>query len=334
MAIFSFKELDGEKRLQVYDFIKEANELFDKSFVDMEKFYLSEVFNNGDTLIVSFYDNKILGTIGVIIKEVPIKGEAFITEIFMNKDFLDYSLKAYGEHIVNELLHRAINICEEHGANKISLGIKNKLSFLEGYILDNDFFKTHEAIIMKYTKKEKPQVDMQQSSLEAKGEEEIISNAVNTNMETKPRRDEDANIDLLPLSEETLEEFMAIHNDGFKETPNAATLSINETRELFHGYMGNEDFIGIVKWEKQSIGVYMLAIADNVGWIDNIAILEEFRSKNFGKLLLNKSIDLLKHKDVESIKLLVMSSNTLAYKFYKKYGFEEEQVYSTWYEKN
>lgn len=334
MAIFSFKELDSEKRLQVYDFIKEANELFDKSFEEMEKFYLSEVFNNGDTLIVSFYDNKILGTIGVIIKEVPIKGEAFITEIFMNKDFLDYSLKAYGEHIVNELLHRAVNICEEHGANKISLGIKNKLSFLEGYILSNDFFKTHEAIIMKYTKKEKHQVNTLQCSLETEGKEETKSHPLNPLIETKPHSDEEACVELLPLNEETLEKFMNIHNAGFKDTPNAATLSLNETRELFHGYKGSEDLIGIVKWEKQSIGIYMLAIADNVGWIDNIAILEEFRGKSFGKLLINKCIDLLRCKGLENIKLLVMSSNTIAYKFYKNYGFEEEQTYSTWYEKN
>lgn len=309
MGVFSFRELDDLKRLQIYEFIKEANEFFNKSFEGMKKFYLSEVFNYGESLFVSFDENKIVGTIGIITKEIPIKGEAFITEIFLNQDFLDCSLKVYGQHIVNELIQKAVDICEKHKAEKITLGLKNKLDFLAGYVFQNGFVKTHEAIIMKYEAKD---------------------DAKKKNMDIQNKN----SFKLVPLSEKTLEEFTIIHNEGFRGTPNGSNLSVDETRELFNGYIGNEELIGIVKAGDNSIGIYMVTVDEKVGWIDNIAILEEFRDQGYGKVLINECINLLKNKQINSIKLLVMSSNTVAYKFYKNYGFIEEQVYSTWYEKD
>jgi len=303
VGIFSFKDLDGLKQLEVYEFIKEVNDVFNKTFEELKKFYLGEVFNNGEVLYVSFDEGKIVGTIGAITKEISIKGEAFITELFINKDFLDCSSQGYGEHIINELLNKAIDTCESYKAGVITLGFKPKLSYLEGYISNLGFEKTHEAIIMKYAHDNKDK-------------------EVNLN-----------HIEFEPLKEENLEEFMEVHNKGFSGTTNAANLSVEEVKDYFKDYKGNEELIGIVKSEGETIGMYMLAVIDNVGWIDNIAILKDYRSKGLGKSLVNKCIERLKSREVETIKLLVMSSNNVAYSFYKNYGFEEETVYSTWYQK-
>jgi len=303
MGIFSYKDLDEVKQLEVYEFVKEVNEVLSKTFEELKKFYLGEVFNYGEDLYVSFDEDKVVGTIGVITKEIPIKGEAFITELYINKDFLDYTSKEYGEHIINELLNKAVQICENHKAEVITLGFKPKLSYLEGYVSNIGFNKTHEAIIMKYAKEN---VDK---------EEKLNS------------------IELEPLKEENIIEFMEAHNKGFSGTTNAANLSLEEVQDFLKDYKGNEELIGIVKSEGKTVGMYMLAVIDNIGWIDNIAILEEYRTKGLGKVLIAKCIECLKNREVETIKLLVMSSNAVAYSFYKNYGFEEEVVFSTWYQK-
>ncbi len=304
MGIISFDKLKKDNYKEVYEFIKERGSAFISSLEAMENFYLGEAFEGGTNLFLAFQGNVIVGTMGVITKEVPIKKEAFITEIYLREEFSDNSFKSFGKASIDSLLERCIIICEKCKASKITLGFKNRLKFLEPYILSRGFNKAHEAIIMKY---KKTYEDVERE---------------NTN-----------ELNLIPLEESTLEEFVEVHNQAFKDTTNGANLSLAEAQELLLQYNEYRELIGIVKKAENTIGIYMLAMVDKVGWIDNIGILEKYRGKGYGKALMNKSISKLLSYNPMDIKLLVMSSNNIAYSFYMDYGFMIDEIFSLWYEK-
>ena len=65
--------------------------------------------------------------------------------------------------------------------------------------------------------------------------------------------------------------------------------------------------------------------------IDNIFVLEEYRSNGIGSMLLAYLINVAKNKKVVNITLEVRVSNSVAIGLYKKYGFIEEAIRKYYY---
>ena len=57
----------------------------------MTKIYESDTFNDGNTVFIAFDNGKIKGSIALITKEISIKGEAFITDIYVEREI--YTMK-------------------------------------------------------------------------------------------------------------------------------------------------------------------------------------------------------------------------------------------------
>jgi ribosomal protein S18 acetylase RimI-like enzyme len=63
-----------------------------------------------------------------------------------------------------------------------------------------------------------------------------------------------------------------------------------------------------------------------VGYLDLIVVDKEHRKKGVSKLLFNKVAEIFREQKLEYIKLSFQTSNKLANKVWKKYGFKEFRV--------
>ena len=70
------------------------------------------------------------------------------------------------------------------------------------------------------------------------------------------------------------------------------------------------------------IAIYCNDYDSYIGYLTMIIVRKGYRSKGFGKLLVNSAIDLLKELKFKKLRLEVFKSNNKAYLLYKKLGFE------------
>ncbi|HEY8891081.1 MAG TPA: GNAT family N-acetyltransferase [Clostridium sp.] len=74
------------------------------------------------------------------------------------------------------------------------------------------------------------------------------------------------------------------------------------------------------------IGKIHISITDNEGFIYGFGVLPKFRSKGYGREILNSALDLLNKKNVDNIYLEVATENKTALGLYEDCGFEEISV--------
>ena len=141
-------------------------------------------------------------------------------------------------------------------------------------------------------------------------------------------------MELKPLCISNSQEYMNIHNEAFKDSPNGGTIDEVEVKDYIVQNANNEDLIGLCFAENKPCGIYELSTNENIGWIDILAVAPKYQNKGIGQTLLVKCIQKLWEKNVDEIKLLVITSNEIAVKLYKDNGFEEEKIFSYWFEKN
>jgi len=311
MEIKQFKVISTLEREELYNFIKNTDLTYNKTYIEMIKAYESDTFNEGSNVFILFDSGQIKGSIAVITKEISIKGEAFITDIYVKRDnisnedaCLNSSVKILNTEVcLRFLIERAFEYCNICSATVVKIGIRESETHLITYINKLEFVHIYDAVIMKYRK--------------------------NKNMDLKVNSD----IELIPLSILNSHEYMNIQNEAFKNSPNGGTIDEAEVKDYIVQYANNEDLIGICSAQKKPCGIYELSIDENVGWIDTIGIAPSYQSKGLGKTLISKCIEKLYGKGLDEIKLLVITSNDIAMTMYKNIGFEEEEVFSYWFEK-
>ena len=356
MEIKQFNVLSTLQKRELYNFIQSTDLTYNKTYIEMIKIYESDTFNEGNSVFILFHGGKIKGSAAVITKEIDIKGEAFITDIYVQRknisnediylnntlnhhlgclninDFrrgskrshkcnfpfsmqtprievwkfpCEMSLKVLNTEIFLQfLIERAFEYCNICNARSVKIGVRESETHLIPYINKLGFMHIYNAVVMGNRKVEKMVLQ------------------VNNEME------------LIPLSIFNSQDYMNIQNEAFKNSPNGGTIDEVEVKDYIVKYANNEDLIGIGIFEKKPCGIYELSIDENTGWIDILAIAPRYQNKGLGKALLAKCIKKLYEKNIDEIKLLVITSNDIAVKMYKEIGFEEEKVFSYWFEKN
>lgn len=297
--IKSFNELSKDLKENLYNLILQCDKSYTKTFDEMTDFFESDVFKFGNQILTIVDDRNIVAVIGVITKEIRNCGVGYITETYFNFGIIENCEKQF-----EVLLKKAIDICRKEMAIEISLGIKSNIFEIEKFFVRYGFIKKYDAIVMKY------------------------------NVIKKLKYIKNSNIILKKLELKNLDVFVELYNKSFKKSINAATITKDDAREFLEIYKENEKLLGIIYEKNIPIGIYMLAEVDNIGWIDNIGILEEYRGRGIGRQVLYKFIDGFIAKDILTMRLLVMSSNNGAFELYKDIGFEEDYIFSKWYVKN
>ena len=311
MEIKQFNLISSLEKKELYNFIKSTDLTYNKTFIEMNKIYESDTFNEGNSVFVLFYKGKIKGSAALITKEISINGEAFITDICVGKENVEnenISLKSTFkisniEMFLQFLIETLVNYCNKFIYKNIKVGIRESEIYLIPLINKLKFNHIYDAVIMRY-KEDK-------------------------NMHLKV----DKEIELRPLCILNSHEYMNIHNETFKNSPNGGTIDEVEVKDYIVQYANNEDMIGICYFEKNPCGIYELSIDGNTGWVNTLAITPKVQNSGLGSSLIMKCIGKLYEKKLNEIKLLVITSNNIAVKLYKSSGFEEESVFSYWFEK-
>lgn len=295
MKIYSFADLTEMQRRKLYDFIiKFGSNYYFNTYDEYIEVYKGVVFNKGTTFYSLWDMDRIKGTIGLITKDVCNKGEVFITAInILEHDKSDFKI----------LLEKCIADSIKVGSQKLKLGIQSNKEYLIPAVEAVGFSKVYEAIILKLN-----------------------------SSENLKRVKSNQNISFKNLSKENKLDFKDVHNKGFLNSPNGAMLTNEQIDEMLLKNKQNPNLVGICYLNHEAVGIYELKTVNEVGWIEAIAIAPKWHGKGLGKILLKNAVDCLYDLGIEEIKLMVISSNKIAYKLYLKYGYREEKVTSYWFE--
>ena len=260
MYIKQFKELSSPQKKELYDFIKSIDFTYNKSYIEMTKIYESDTFNDGKTIFIVFHNGKIKGSAALITKEISIKGEAFITDVYVEVE--------NGEIFLRFLIETIVECCNFYNARSIKIGVREGETDLIPYINKLKFNHIYDAVIMKY-----------------KGDKNIALEGNN-------------DIKLEPLSISNSKQYMGIQNEAFKNSPNGGTIDELEVKDYIVQYANNKDLIGLCFHQEKPCGIYELSISGNVGWIDIIGIAPEHQGKGLGTKLITECIKKLGKKNL------------------------------------
>jgi GNAT superfamily N-acetyltransferase len=134
-----------------------------------------------------------------------------------------------------------------------------------------------------------------------------------------------------------LESFMydAIFIPEGEEKPSRDVLAYPEILRYYDNFGREGDYCIVAEYEGQIIGTVWTRLFspdnESYGYIDSftpevaMAVIEEYRNKGAGKLLLSEMLKLIKTKGYKQISLSVDTDN-FAYEMYKKFGFVDIQL--------
>jgi ribosomal protein S18 acetylase RimI-like enzyme len=295
MKIKQFELLSAVQKKELYDFIKNTDLTYNKSFIEMNNIYASDTFNDGGSVFILFHKDEVVGSAAVITKEISIKGEAFVTDVYVSRENVEVNLCF--------LMEKIVEYCKVCTARSVKIGIRESETHLIPYIKAIEFIHIYDAVIMKHNR--------------------CVDKICG------PYR----KIELQSLSISNSREYMNIQNESFRNSPNGATIDELEVKDYIIRYANDEELIGICFAENTACGVYELSIDENVGWINTLGIDPIHQKKGLGSALIAKCIKKLYEQNLDEIKLLVITSNDNAVKMYKENDFKQEKVFSYWFEK-
>lgn len=103
-------------------------------------------------------------------------------------------------------------------------------------------------------------------------------------------------------------------------------------KEKYKECLKDNNFYGIVALEdNQIVGVLiarvinMLAKKDNILFVDDLIVNEQYRNTGIGKLLIQNATTYAKNINCGALRLSSMLQNVNAHRFYEKNGFEKRQ---------
>lgn len=113
-----------------------------------------------------------------------------------------------------------------------------------------------------------------------------------------------------------------------------------EVGETDYNYFLNKQFIYVAEEDEKIVGFITGEILPKKEWytvqlgtINNLYVLEDYRHKGIGKQLMQTMINSFKEKGIETFELYAFSNNVDALKFYEKLGFKKYNVQML-YQKN
>jgi len=102
---------------------------------------------------------------------------------------------------------------------------------------------------------------------------------------------------------------------------------VNESRKdiKFGSHNVNAELVYVCENEKQ-LGCLTLLCNEKAATIYAVEILNRFRGKGYGKMLMENAIEICKTKNVEELRLSTEITNEASNKLYKNLGFEIEKT--------
>lgn len=122
-----------------------------------------------------------------------------------------------------------------------------------------------------------------------------------------------------------------IQNSVFYDK-NRLPLSISDiSDEEYEDYYINNFGVFICKNDGQAVGYGQVILNKNAHTIVNLGILEAYRHKGYGELLIKYLIELCYKNSIKNVYIRVERENVNALSLYKKIGFKEYNPIFSWY---
>ena len=106
-----------------------------------------------------------------------------------------------------------------------------------------------------------------------------------------------------------------------------------EVGEKDYNYFLNKQFIYVAEDNQKIVGFITGEILSKKEWytvqlgtINNLFVLEEYRGKGIGKKLMETMMDAFKEKGINNFELYALNNNENALKLYEKLGFRKYNV--------
>lgn len=128
---------------------------------------------------------------------------------------------------------------------------------------------------------------------------------------------------IIRLTKNNIEDIFLIETKCFSHPISIVNLNdnLNNDKYIFVGCQTNQEIVGYC-------GVF---IVSGEAYINNIAVLQEYRKKGIATKILEKIISITKDKNCEFITLEVRESNFSSINLYKKLGFHQVGMRKRYY---
>lgn len=90
-------------------------------------------------------------------------------------------------------------------------------------------------------------------------------------------------------------------------------------------------FFYVIEKDKKIIGYFILWDMGEEFHLANIAVKKEERGKGYGRMMLDKILEMAKKENKKRIRLEVRVSNERAIKIYEKFGFKKTRIIKNYY---
>lgn len=135
-------------------------------------------------------------------------------------------------------------------------------------------------------------------------------------------------LDLIQPLWEKLNQHHRQQKSDFQEHYEKFTFS-ERSKTLLKKSLGGEMHIGMFKdKESESMLAYCITTIseDREGEIDSIYVLEKYRGRGFGDMLIKRSLEWMDEKGVNKKTVRVSAGNQKAVSFYERYGFRPRSL--------
>lgn len=254
----------------------------------MDRAIVSPLFADGNGMLVCVEEGRVLGTIGVVSKEIETKGELYLTWL---------SAVETREELADELVDVALAYATQMNPQKIRLGVAPRFTHFQDRLAKRHFQLKDQAVI-----------------LEKRAHKATLPEQYRA----------------VPLSEENKALFLELRNPSFRAAPNSDVIGEEDLQERIDKL--EDEPCGIFYDGELPVGVYQLSLADKTGTVEEIAVSTEMQGRGYGRALITFVENVLVDLGVESIELLVFTSNKSAITLYEKQGYVRKRLVSTWFD--
>lgn len=264
----------------------------------MARVLSSSLFDEGQNLLTAWTDQGApLGTLGVITKDLPVRGEAFLVSPLVSPSDAAQAIPA-----LVEAAYAVVRRAPGAGARTlVRLGIGQARADLRPAVEAAGFRQTYRILWME-------------RSLEGVGTPGL------------------AGLTFQPLDAEYLDEYIRVHNAAFVQSPNGAMASREEVADELSQPDRRPELKQVGLLDGRLAVVLLLTLHDGaMGEVEALAVDPALQGYGLGRAGLMHGLATLKEMGCTRAQLTVVESNSGALRLYESSGFALRTVQSTWF---
>lgn len=261
---------------------------------EMQRYLLGPVFEMGSTYLTLWDGETLCGAIGIVVREIPSKGEAFLTLLHVFVPDADAALAP--------LLSEAYAVLRRFGGADGRTVVKIGIG---------------------------PSESRLRAPLERAGCRIAfrVLDMVRTVDDALPRGPV---LRFQPLTAENLTDFLTVHNAAFLQSPNGGHLNLEELEGL-RQEARSEQFLQVGYADAAPAAILELDVRGEVGQIMALGVAPAFQRRGMGRAALAHALQVLGEGGAAQVHLQVVELNTPAVELYRASGFQVDEVVATWY---